>query len=295
MTRMRKQVLQEGRTQGDVQAPGKCTVRRVQNTHFGMYSGTWVWYDTTSGIASSLAYRMEPNTSRPAIREAAQQVSYCFIRRQAVVSSGGRPASWRADSRHCQQFQEAAPGHALERGHCSCVPVTAELHDSIVLSQTFGGRLCCSAAALQVNQSDSRRCVSPVSAAPGEEAWMTWGRVMMRCHSTRMDTPQLSSSVGAGYHGNWKPRTLNTCRNGADPYLSAEEQACNGYCALCCQLHRNTGLMLPWSAVERLAAPIGCLCCQPHRIICDTQPHAALESGVAPGRRGILWAAGGRA
>ena len=67
MTRMRKQVLQEGRTQGDVQAPGKCTVRRVQNTHFGMYSGTWVWYDTTSGIASSLAYRMEPNTSRPAV------------------------------------------------------------------------------------------------------------------------------------------------------------------------------------------------------------------------------------
>jgi hypothetical protein len=32
-----------------------------------MYWGTCVWYDTTSGIASSLAYRIDPNTSTPAV------------------------------------------------------------------------------------------------------------------------------------------------------------------------------------------------------------------------------------
>jgi hypothetical protein len=64
---------------------------------------------------------------------------------------------------------------------------------------------------------------------------MTWGRVMMRCHSTRMDTPQLSSSVGAGYHGNWKPRTLNTCRHVQKNHWSAEEWPRN----------RNFVLVLP--------------------------------------------------
>ena len=102
---------------------------------------------------------------------------------------------------------------------------TASLYNSIVSCQ------CVQASTLLRSsaggcQSDSRQYVSSVSAAPGDEAWMTWGRVMMRCHSTRMDTPQLSSSVGAGYHGNWKPRTLNTCRNGAGSHWSAEVRLC---------------------------------------------------------------------
>lgn len=40
---------------------------------------------------------------------------------------------------------------------------------------------------------------------------MMCGRVMMRCHSTRIDSPKPSSSVGAGYCGSANPKTLTTC------------------------------------------------------------------------------------
>lgn len=38
---------------------------RPLHVYLGMYSGMWVWYDTTRGIASSLAYMMAEKTNRP--------------------------------------------------------------------------------------------------------------------------------------------------------------------------------------------------------------------------------------
>lgn len=99
---------------------------------------------------------------------------------------------------------------------------------------------------------------------------MTWGRVMMRCHSTRMDTPQLSSSVGAGYHGNWKPSTLNTCRHETDAYLSAEEQVCEEMFCPCAASHLNVGVLAlqsaPTSCINGLSS-----CCQSHSTTRDLQ------------------------
>ena len=40
-----------------------CTNPR--HVYLGMYSGMCVWYETTSGMASSLAYMMAEKTNRP--------------------------------------------------------------------------------------------------------------------------------------------------------------------------------------------------------------------------------------